>query len=98
MTRFWPVSIMLNSAALKPEQKLELTSYGTAALSEQTFRICMYIASLAQGMDITMLSTEGVPLRRVYLKHPPLENWMRLERAVFIDTGCGFAFNVDALH
>lgn len=98
MTKFWPASLMMNSSALRPEQKLELLNYRITGISEQTLIACHEIASRSQGADITMLVTEGTPLHRVYLKHPTRENWLSLELSLFIDTGEGFGFNVDTLH
>lgn len=98
MTKFWPASMLLTSAALRPEQKLELLNFRLTGISEPTLQACRHITSQIQGCDITMLHTEGVSLRRVYLKHPTRENWLRLERNVFIDTGNNFGLNVDVLH
>lgn len=98
MTKFWPASIMLNSPSLRPEQKLELINYRVTGISEHTLRACRNVANCARGADITMLATDGVPLHRVYLKHPTRENWLALERNVFIDTGDNFGFSVDTLH
>ncbi len=89
---------MLNSPALRPEQKLELMNFRITGISEQTLQACHNITSHMQGADITMMHTEGTSLRRVYLKHPTRENWLTLERYVFIDTGENFGFNVDVLH
>lgn len=89
---------MMNSSALRPEQKLELLNYRITGISEQTLIACREIANRSQGADITMLVTEDASLHRVYLKHPTQENWLTLERNVFIDTGDNFGFNVDTLH
>lgn len=98
MTKYWPASVALNSLALKPEQKVELMNYRLTGISEQTFQACRQIVSQARGYDITMLHTEGAPLKRVYLTLPTQENWLALELCVFIDTGSHFGFNVEALH
>lgn len=98
MTKFWPVSLMLNSPALEAEHRHELTCFRVTGISEQTMLICRTLACQYRGMDITMLHSEGVSLQRVYLKHPTPENWLSLERNVFIDTGDNFGFNVAPLH
>lgn len=100
MTKYWPASMMLKSAALRPEQKLELMNFRLTGISEQTLQLCHNLTKHWQGMDITMLYTEGNPAlyRRVYMKRPTYENWLALERNIFIDTGENFGFNVDVLH
>lgn len=98
MTKYWPASVMLNSPFLRHDQKLELVNYRATGISEQTLQACRSVASQVQGLDVTMLHTEGAPLKRVYLKHPTRENWLALERNVFIDTGENFGLNVEALH
>jgi len=98
MTKFWPVSVMLRSPALRSEQKIELTSYRTTGISQNTFNVCRHLASQMQGCDITMMYTEGSPLKRVYLKHPTPEAWRTLELEILIDTGYSFGMNVDTLH
>lgn len=98
MTKFFPMSAMLRSVALRPEQKLELVNAKLIGISAPTMKTVHALTGVMQGFDITMLYNEGTPLRRVYLQHPTQENWLALERNVFIDTGCGFGLNVDALH
>lgn len=98
MTKYWPVSMLMNSAALRPEQKLELLNFRISGISESTLQAVRNFTYQIEGADITMLHTEGATLRRVYLKHPTEKNWLALERHIFIDTGENFGFNVDILH
>lgn len=98
MTRFWPMSYLLNSPALSAGQKLELQNYRLVGISTHTLRTCRYVLNQMQSEDITIMHSEGAPFRRVYLKHPTQENWLALEREIFLDFGDGFGLNVDRVH
>lgn len=99
---YWPLSAMLWSAELSPAQKNELLTIGTAhaIMSESTLTACYNLAckTPSYGGHLTVVSSEGVPLRRVYFERPTRIEWEALERGGFCTAFNNFGFVMDALH
>lgn len=101
MMYYWPLAPMLRSPELQPEHKADLMTLGTAhaTMSESTLTACHRLAcKLPACKSLVIMSSEGAPMRRVYLKHPTNEEWDALERGGFVTAFNNFGFIMDALH
>ena len=96
MTAYWPTSAV--TAHLTPAQKAEIMR-AQVGISWPTMRACYKATShIAADLSLTIIDSEGVGMRRVYLQVPSFEQWMALERSGFIEMWDEFGFIMDALH
>lgn len=99
--KFWPVSVIAASPMLNNAHKWELSHVNvTKELSEMTMLACYQCADampvspspLAVAYDIEDTA------RFIYLGPPTMQDWLRLERRVFMVNNGVFGLMVDALH
>lgn len=97
--KYWPVNAFLNHRRTPMGCRLELLNVAGLRLSEESLVACHQLSmTIPACTSLALICSEGAPTRRVYLKHPTMENWLQIERGGFIDTGEGFGFLMDALH
>jgi len=100
----WPLTVIRTSALLPANCARELTTvHETRKLSETTTNACWYVTRCTKPIDMTGLiisisKDDPVP-KFSYIKKPPLDQWIRLERVVVIDmAGDGLAIVMSTLH
>lgn len=98
---YWPLTPIMRSSELKLEYKHQIAGLGKpgAQMSYEAMASCRDIAyKMPPCTSLVVVCSEGAPMRRVYLKRPPREEWNALERGGFVDAFNNFGFVMDALH
>lgn len=100
--RYWPLSDIAKSPLLHHSQTWELMRVEYIwPLSGGTMHACSHIAAQtppAGGAPMVLVHTEGAISRCAYLQPPTYEDWLKFERAGFVDTGGAFGIVIDVLH
>ena len=85
----WPLTVIRTSALLPANCARELTTvHETRKLSETTTNACWYVTRHTKPIDMTGLiisisKDDPVP-KFSYIKKPPLDQWIHLERTVVV--------------
>lgn len=96
MTAYWPTSAVMQH--LDPMQKHHVEN-AIQGIPQRTMLACHNVTSkLPADTTLTLIYSEGVASRRVYLQYPTCEQWVALERSGFVEASDTFGFILDALH
>lgn len=99
--RYWPLSIIRDSPLMAPAYAMELYGAMDAPyISQGALIACNEVSNHTRHIETSLVIVHGTdaPMRRVYIRYPEFDEWMRLERGGFIATDESFGFVVDALH
>jgi hypothetical protein len=96
MTAYWPTSAVARH--LTPPEQAELAD-PRRGITRPTMAACHRATStIPADTTLTLMYTEGIGSRRIYLQFPSFEQWMALERGGFVEVSDDFGFILDALH
>lgn len=99
--RYWPVSLVFSSPILNGVYKLELSRMSAARpLSRGAWvAICQCVDAMPTNISpLTLAPNEDGRTHFVYLGPPTMEDWLRLERKIFVLHNGDFGLSVDTLH
>lgn len=101
--KYWPLSLIAESPLLPPAYFMEVTDAGrTCNMSRGAFLACGDVAMRTAPVDapnMVVMESPGAPARRVYVRFPECEEWLRLERGGVVAGDDGLLHVlIDALH
>jgi hypothetical protein len=99
--RYWSLSVIARNPMLPAPFLMELQRADVRTPSAGALYAYLEICSVTPPVEapsLRLVKTVGAPDRRVFIKHPTPEEWLRLERGAIMDhEGETFMF-LDAMH
>lgn len=100
--KYWPFSILATSPLLPEAYLHEVSRMLHRVPSHGAYMACVDIARRTPAVvapNLFIVESTDCPYRRMFIGHPEGDEFLRLERGIFIEDVNGYLFgSIEALH